>query len=124
MRIKKTVNNAEVVERFMTDLSHPLKAEIEALRVIIKSANDRILERIKWKGPSFYVNEDFLTFNPRATHQVHLVFHHPAIINIRSKLLEGDYKDRRMAYFTNMEDVELKKTELQRVIKELINLIN
>lgn len=120
MRSKKTVSDAEVVEQFMTELNHPLKAEMEAVRSIIREADSRILERIKWKGPSYYCREDFVTFNPRATKWVHLVFHHPAIINIKSQLLEGDYKDRRMVYFTDMRDIESKKTELQRIIKELI----
>ena len=106
----------------MTGLRHPLKAEMEAVRLIIKNADKRISERIKWKAPSYYYKEDMVTFNGWATKNVHLVFHHPAIVKIKSDLLEGDYKDRRMMYFTDMADVKKKRKELEKIVKELVKL--
>jgi hypothetical protein len=111
------------IAEFMDLLVHPLKKEIEAVRTIIKNADDKINERIKWNAPSYYYKADFVTFNPRNTKQVHLVFHHPSIVNIRSVLLEGDYKDRRMAYFNDMNDIISKKKELERIIKESVAFI-
>ncbi len=61
-----------------------MKAEIEAVRTIIKNADSKMLERIKWNAPSYYYKEDLVTFNPRATKHVHLVFHHAAIVKIKS----------------------------------------
>ena len=43
-------------------------------------------------------------------------FYHPVIIKIRSALLEGDYKNRRMAYFTGMKEVKANKKELERTM--------
>jgi hypothetical protein len=111
------------VDGFMKNLKHPLKAEIEALRTIIKSVNKNITEEIKWAAPSFSYYDYIATFNPRDKKRVHLVFHNPLIEGVKSKLLEGDYRGRRMAYFADMKDVKSKKSELIKVIKELIKLM-
>lgn len=104
----------------MQALSHPLKDEIEALRAIIKAVDENIKERIKWNAPSYYTDADFLTFNHRMQEKVHLVFHHADIVKIISPLLEGNYKDRRMVYFKNMDEIKLHRHELERIIRELI----
>jgi hypothetical protein len=64
-----------------------------------------------------------VTFNLHANEHVHLVFHNPAIVEVESGLLEGDYKDRRMAYFSDMNDVEAKKQALEKVVEELIKFM-
>lgn len=107
------------VDEYMAELEHPLKAEINAVREIIKS-NTKIAERIKWNAPSYFYKEDLVTFNHRNQKQVHLVFHHIAITKNKSKLLEGDYKDRRMMYFSSMEDIESKEKELKSIITALV----
>lgn len=116
------LTDAEQVTEFMDKLGHPLKAEIEAVRNIIRNANPKISERIKWNAPSYYTSADLLTFNPRSLKNVHLVFHHIAIVQVQSPLLEGDYKDRRMVYFTDMQDIEGKKSELERILNEYVQL--
>lgn len=118
------MTDAEKVSEFMRLLEHPLKPEIEAVRAIIKSTDARISERIKWNAPSYYFKDDMVTFHVRPEKHVHLVFHHPAIVTIESWLLEGDYKDRRMAYFTDMTDIENKTVELKRILGKLIQLID
>jgi hypothetical protein len=112
--------DAEKVSEYMHLLEHPLKAEINALRAIIMAAHPALRERIKWNAPSYYAGVDLVTFNLRMTQKVHLVFHHAAIVNISSALLEGDYKDRRMMYFNNMAEVETHRAELQRIMVELV----
>jgi uncharacterized protein YdhG (YjbR/CyaY superfamily) len=124
-RTKKAspVSRADQVEEFLENLSHPLKAEVEAIRSIIKGVNKNIFEEIKWKAPSFSYKGGYLvTFNLRDTKRVHLVFHNPMIAKVKSKLLEGDYADRRMAYFADMKDVRLKKSALEKALKDLIKL--
>jgi uncharacterized protein YdhG (YjbR/CyaY superfamily) len=118
---KNKMGDAEQVAAFMSDLDHPLKQEIEKLREIIKSTSSEIQERIKWNAPSYYCGEDMLTFGPmRKTDQVMLVFHHPYIVEIASDLLEGTFKDRRLAYFKNMAEIEANSEELQRIIRRLL----
>jgi hypothetical protein len=119
----KAMTDAEKVAEYMRELDHPLQAEMEAVRVIIKQASNKISERIKWAAPSYYCGKsDLVTFNHRAQDRIHLVFHHPAIVLIPSDLLEGAYKDRRMAYFYSMEDVEAKRLELARIVNALIEM--
>ncbi len=125
-KIKKKgspVSRTDKVEEFLENLSHPLKAEVEALRSIIKGVNKDINEEIKWNAPSFnYKGEYLATFNLREEKRIHLVFHNPQISKVKSKLLEGDYADRRMAYFADMKDVKVKKPMLEKALKDLIKL--
>jgi hypothetical protein len=52
------------------------------------------------------------------------VLHHPTIVKIQSAILEGNYADRRLIYFSSMDEIEQKKTELERILKEYIALTN
>ncbi len=108
-KIPNTKKDIDHVNEYMIKLVHPLKAEIEAVRTIIKNADSKISERIKWNAPSYYHKKDMVTFNSRATKHVHLVFHHAAVVKINSGLSQGDFKDRRMAYFTDMTDIQSKR---------------
>ena len=115
--------SASSVDLFMEKLEHPLKGEIEELRTLIKKINGDIVEQIKWNAPSYTYRGNYLvTFNLRETKRVHLVFHNPMIPKVKSDLLEGDYADRRMTYFSDMQDIQAKKAEFQKVLKELVKL--
>ena len=117
------VSRTDQVDEFLENLSHPLKAEIEAVRSIIKGVNKDINEEIKWRAPSFnYKGEYLVTFNLWEEKRIHLVFHNPQISKVKSKLLEGEYKERRMAYFADMKDIKAKKPMLEKALKELIKL--
>lgn len=118
------MSDKEIVAGYMAKLKHPLKEEIEAVRKIIKGSDKRISERIKWNAPSYYYIEDMVTFNHRNHKAVHLVFHHPEIVNIRSQLLLGDYKDRRMTYFKDMKDIKANRKELERIMTGLVKKID
>lgn len=116
-------NNKETVDEFLSRLDHPLKREIQSVRDIVKGVNEDIKEEWKWNAPSFsYKGSYLVTFNLWEKERIHLVFHNSEIVNIESAILEGDYPTRRMAYFTDMNDLEAKRTELERVIRELIRL--
>jgi uncharacterized protein YdhG (YjbR/CyaY superfamily) len=111
------------VDEFLENLSHPRKAEVEAVRSIIKGVDKNIAEEVKWNAPSFnYKGEYLVTFNLRETERIHLVFHNPRIPEVKSPLLEGNYKDRRMLYFADMDDIKAKKTALEKILKQLIKL--
>lgn len=117
------VSRTDKVDEFLEDLSHPLKAEVEVLRSIIKGVNKDINEEIKWAAPSFnYKGEYLVTFNLRETKRIHLVFHNPHIAMVKSALLEGNYADRRMMYFADMPDIKAKKAKLEKILKDLIGL--
>jgi len=117
------ISRTDAVDKFMQELNHPLTSEIEAVRSIIKGVNKDINEEIKWKAPSFnYKGEYLVTFNLRDTKRIHLIFHNAKIPEVKSKLLEGDYKDRRMMYLADMKDIKAKKAELEKILKQLVKL--
>ena len=118
----KKQTDSEQVAQYMAALEHPMKAEIEALRAIILGANVKISERIKWNAPSYYYQEDIVTFGPpaRKPDEILLVFHHPAVVKISSDRLQGDYKDRRLAMFKSMEEVVANREEVARIINGII----
>jgi uncharacterized protein YdhG (YjbR/CyaY superfamily) len=110
----------QTVDEYMASLEHRLKAEVQAIREIILAVDPVIKEEVKWNAPSFNYKDYIATFNLRTQEHVHLIFHNPAIASIQSEILEGDYPDRRMAYFRDMADVEAKKAAIEYVVRELI----
>jgi hypothetical protein len=114
----------ETVDEFMDRLDHPFKAEVQAVRNIIKGVSSDITEQIKWNAPSFSYKDYIATFNLHARQHVHLVFHNPAIASIPSELLEGNYPDRRMVYFSDMQDVNAKKAALEHVVRALVKVMD
>jgi uncharacterized protein YdhG (YjbR/CyaY superfamily) len=122
-KASEPVGKTEQVDEFMAKLDHPFKAEVQAVRDIIKGVHKNITEEIKWKAPSFsYKGEYLVTFNLWEKKYVHLVFHNPVISKVKNKLLEGDYEHRRMTYFADMKEIKAKKAVLEKVLKDLIKL--
>ena len=116
---------AEQVNDWMDKLDASFKPSINAVRKIIKTAAAKLNERIKWNAPSYYYKEDIVTFGPtKAKDKVILVFHHPNIVKIRSELLQGNYKDRRLVYLNSMKEVKDAQKELERIIKESVAMID
>lgn len=119
------IKSTKKVDEFMENLDHPFKAEVQIVRDIIKNVNKDITEEIKWKAPSFSYNGEYLvTFNLWEKEHVYLVFHNPEISKVKSKLLEGDYDHRRMAHFSDKDDIKTKKPALEKILKDLIKLQN
>ena len=118
------INKTEEVDAFMEELVHPFKAEVEAVRKIIKKVNKGINEEIKWKATSFSYKGYMVTFNLWEKKRVHLIFHNGAILKDKRGLLEGNYPDRRMMYFSDMTDIKAKKAALESFVKEWIKLMD
>lgn len=112
------------VDAFMAALDHPFKAEVQAVREIILNVSPNIVEQVKWKAPSFSYKDYMATFNLWATEHVHLIFHNGAILNDKTGLLEGNYPDRRMLYFKDMTDIQLKKNALEDFVRQWIALMD
>jgi hypothetical protein len=117
------LTGTEAVNAYMHQLQHPHKEGIELVRNIILAANPMVAERVKWNAPSFFYKEDIGAFNVRQQKFIHLVLVFPFGITEHSYgILEGDYKDRRMAYFYSIEDIENKKAAMQNVINDWVTL--
>ncbi|MEH7121876.1 DUF1801 domain-containing protein [Bacillus sp. JJ1773] len=130
----KKLSGPEQVAEFMNNLEHPLKEEIEEVRNIILSTNDKITEHIKWNAPSFcYEGEDRITFNLHGKGFIRLVFHCGAKVKDRktnehlivdpSGILEWKAADRAMMKFTDKKDVKAKEEKLREVIKKWLEVI-
>jgi hypothetical protein len=116
---------------FMADLQYPLKAEIEAIRRVILGADKRIGEGIKWNAPGFYIDDHFATFKLRPEDMVQVVLHKGAKakdnsgevkINDPAGLLKWAAKDRCVASFSNMKDVESKKAAFASIVKQWVKI--
>ncbi len=118
------LSDEQQVNEYLAKLDAAVSEEINAVRKIIKAANSKLNERIKWNAPSYYYKEDILTFGPYKTHKLLLVFHHPAVVKIKSALLEGDYKDRRLVHLKDKADAAKNKKELSRIINEIVKTID
>ncbi len=117
-------NRTQEVDRFMKELEHPFKEEVERLRSAILESNDRISEHIKWNAPSFrYAGEDRVTFRLYPEDRVQLVFHRGAKVKRDGKdfvfhdgtgLLKWVARDRAV--------VALRDAEARR--PALVDLVN
>ncbi len=122
-KTKLPTGGTDQVNDFMARLDHPLKAEVELVRGIIKNVNREIAEQIKWNAPSFsYKGESLVTFNLWEKRRIHLVFHNSQISKVRNKLLDGDYDHRRMAYFADESEIHAKRKDLEKALIDLIKL--
>jgi hypothetical protein len=117
---QSAVNDTAGVDAFMKQLDHPFKAEVEVVRKIIKGVHPGITEQWKWNAPSFSYKGYLVTFNLWEKERVHLVFHNGAILNDQDGFLQGNYPDRRMAYFLNKKEIKAKQPVLEAVIHEWI----
>ncbi len=129
-----TINLDTVVTRFLDDLKHPFRNEIELLRKYILTANNELSENIKWNGPNYcFGNEDRITMRiqPITTKQIQIIFHCGAKVQKqpKEKLIQKNFdiltwkaNDRAVATFKNMQDVENGKNDLTKIINEWIEV--
>jgi len=124
-KVKKKLTDEEQVKAYLDKLEETAKNDIETVRKIIKATHAKLSERIKWNAPSYYYkDEDMVTFGPYKTHKLLLVIHHPAVVKIKSALLEGNYPGRRLIHFRNKAAAVKNKKELTRIIREIITMID
>lgn len=118
------IDNPAQVNAYMTALEYPLKAKVQALRKIIHGVNKNITEQIKWNAPSFSYKGYLVTFNLHDPKQVRLIFHNGILLHDDSGLLQGDYPDRRLAYFFNLQEVKAHQPALEKILREWITLMD
>ena len=63
------------VEQFLETLVHPLKPDIQELRMLILSIDPKIGEAVKWNAPSFYIGEHFATMRLNGKPLLQLILH-------------------------------------------------
>ena len=118
------------VTAFLDALQHPLRREIEQLRMAILSAHDGLAENVKWNSPNFAAQgEDRLTLRVHPPRQIQLIFHRGVkkqpspkepLLSDGSGLLTWKETDRAVATFRSMAEIEEKKAALQQLVVEWI----
>ena len=110
------------VDTFLSDLDHPRKVDIEAVRAAILRSSPGISERVKWNAPSFGIDgEDRITFRLQPGNRVELVFHRGVkkrsdtdsfTFADPSGLIRWSTADRGTVAFRDHEDVQAKLPEV------------
>jgi hypothetical protein len=120
------------VDAFVAASKHPLKREIDAVRALIRGADKRIHESIKWNAPSYSVGEHFATFHLKRPDAVTVVFHTGAkkqtraskvVIDDSSRLLTWLAKDRATVTLSNMTEIRAKRRALAALVKQWIDAL-
>ena len=128
---KPSSNETAAVDDFMTRLSHPQKAAIQALRLSVRSSHASIKEGIKWNAPSFRTTEFFATTHLQAKTGIGLILHLGAknrqgaevVIKDPAGLLTWLAKDRAMIRFADLYEVQPRKVALQRLVRQWIKFV-
>lgn len=127
--MKNILLNSEV-SKFLDDLNHPFRKEIESLRTIILNAEQKLTENIKWNGPNYSFNGgDRITMKIQPPKLIQLIFHRGAkvqqqpqnkMIDDKASLLTWKENDRAVATFKNMGEIEKHTTALTEIVQEWI----
>lgn len=116
------MNRNSKVDEYLAKKAHPMTMEIEKVREIILSVNDKMEETIKWSSPTFMYKGNMASYFMNAKKHVSLMFHKGATIKDGNNLLEGDGKEGRVAKFTSLDDIEKKKDALMAIVKEWMRM--
>ena len=116
------MNKNPKVDEYMQKLDNPLKEIWESIRMIVLETDSKMEEDIKWGAPTFIYKGNLATFNPRAKKFVNLTFHTGALIADPEEVLEGDAKEARVFRVASSDDLETKKSGLEAVVQNWINL--
>jgi hypothetical protein len=110
------------VDDYLLGFEHPFLAELLEVRRIVL-ANPAIDERVKWKSPSFYSGTDDLgAFELRPTEFLRLILVFPHGLPELPDWMLGSWPDRRELRFTDLEDVAVKRSSLERVVSDWVAL--
>ncbi len=120
------------VYKFIEELNHPFKIEINKLRSIILSTDLNLTENIKWNGPNYcYDGQDIITMRvlPPAK-QVQLIFHRGAkkmeqpkqkFNYDKSVILFWKENYRAVDTFKSMSDIANNKDEIVSIFKKWLD---
>lgn len=120
------------VTKFLDNLNHPLRKEIELLRGIILSSTEGLTENIKWNGPNYcFQNRDRITMKIQPPKNIQLILHcgvkkqerpKERIIPTDSKLLLWKENDRAIATFNNIFAIKNSEVDLIEIVKKWIKM--
>jgi uncharacterized protein YdhG (YjbR/CyaY superfamily) len=118
------------VADMLRTLRHPLKTEIEAVRLIILGASAEIGEGVKWNAPSFRTPKDwFATIHVRSKESVQLIF----FVGVKKRLGFKPFKladpnglvkwlaeDRALVTLGAGRDIPANRKALETIVRDWI----
>ncbi len=116
------------VEQFLETLVHPLKLDIQELRMLILSIDPKIGEAVKWNAPSFYIGEHFATMRLNGKPPLQLILHMGAkknempvgVIQDPSGILKWLGPDRACIKFTTDRAVDFHSEALKHILQQWV----
>ncbi len=108
--------SSKEVDDWMETYENPMKPVVEAMRAVMRAADERIAETIKWQAPTFTYKGNLASFNPRSKKHASLMFHQGATIQGQFPNLEGDGKEARSFKVASLEELDAKTAELQSIV--------
>lgn len=131
-KVAKTVDGGDV-DMLLRGLKHPLKKEIEAVRLIILGASAAVSGGAKWNAPSFRTEKDwFATINLRAKESVEVIFHLGAKARADLKafkiadpkgLIKWLGKDRAMVTLGAGRDIPANRKALEAIVRAWLKVL-
>jgi hypothetical protein len=121
--------SSEAVTALLDGIDHPQRAEIDAVRKTIRSADGAISEGVKWNSPSFRTTEWFATVNLRSKEQLQVILHLGAKVRAGQKrpaiedpngLLKWLGDDRAMA---TLSDKAADRNALAAIVRQWIKFV-
>lgn len=126
----KKINLNSKVTKFLDELKHPFRKEIEQLRNYILAANSNLVENLKWNAPNYcFNNQDRITMKIHPPKNIQIIFHRGAkkqeqpkdkLINDNSIFLIWKENDRATVTFKNITDIKNAETNLKRIVNKWI----
>lgn len=118
------------VDELLAALRHPRAREIDRVRRLIRDADPRIEEGIKWNAPSFRTSEWFATIHLRARDGVQVILHRGAkrrddavAIADPAALLQWLGADRASVTFRDAADIEARGAALAELVRRWIERV-
>jgi hypothetical protein len=105
------------VEAWFEALDHPLKDAMLQVRRIILGSDRRITETIKWRSPTFMLEGNIASIEPRSKKRVSVLFHQGASLPGKHPHLEGVGGTVRYMRFADLDEVKAKRAGLEAAIR-------
>ncbi len=126
-------DSTAAVDKFMAELVHPFKNEVEGIRRLMLGVDPSIAEGIKWNAPSFRTTEYFATTNLRAKNAIGVILHLGAKardlpagemkIDDPKKLLKWLARDRASVEFASGDALNTQFAAFRAVLRQWIRYV-
>src|SRR4030095_7215846 len=94
-----------------------MKAVAERIRAIVRGADPRIDECIKWQAPTFTYRGNLASFFPKSKQHASLMFHQGAHIPGKHRRLEGTGDTSRVMKIETVAEANKAKKDIERIVR-------